>query len=347
MAGSWFLDLHTWQLTCSDEIWLTDDLDRPYQPTLWQMLGFVLAEDLPQLLRAAAETTRSGERFDMEISVITAAGRCKRVQVSGWLTSDGAKKPHTLEGRLREVSVTETSGREGCREASQLKSALRDWDTFARLIPHELKGPLAIIEQFAVAVNERERRSLTARGQLYLERIAATAAHARSLGEAILLLAPMSLQRMQRDHVDLSALAWQCIDVMRNEEPARLVEMRIQPGMAATGDRDLLRTLITNLLGNAWKFTSAQTVARIEFRLIHTPQGDAFCVADNGIGFDLDKAENLFVPFTRMHERTQFGGTGLGLSIARRAVELHGGKIWAEAEAEKGARFFFSLGGEG
>jgi signal transduction histidine kinase len=112
------------------------------------------------------------------------------------------------------------------------------------------------------------------------------------------------------------------------------------------GDPHLLRTLLANLLGNAWKYSATRQQPRISFGIVHAaPGGPAFCVADNGVGFDMEHAPRLFHPFERLHTRGEFDGVGLGLVMARRVVERHGGRIWVEAAPDQGARVFFRLAG--
>jgi signal transduction histidine kinase len=345
LGGPWSLDLRSWQFTWSAEARLIHEVEPSFAPTLWQALGFVDHQDLAQLLADAAATLRSGAPFDREVGIVTARRRCKRVQVTGWVVNDNGMVPRILEGVIREVPAAGSQQAVGEQEElAHLRAALRDWEAFARSIPHELKAPLGIVEAFAAIVYEREGAMLSERGREQVQRIRATAAHARSLGEALLVLAPLSLQPMRWETVDLSALAWQFIDVMRSVDKHRTVEVTVQPGMAASGDPDLLRALVGNLLGNAWKFTTPRAVARIEFRSVTQGGASAFCIADNGVGFDMQYAHKLFAPFERLHGPAEFGGNGIGLAIAHRVVQRHRGRIWVEAREAEGARFFFSLG---
>ena len=231
---------------------------------------------------------------------------------------------------------------------SELRAALASWELFGRALPHELRAPLSVIDAFATLLQEREAQALSPRGRQWLDRMRAAALHASSLADALLVLAPMSSQAMERVPVDLSALAAQIIDLERAAAPERQAQVTIAPGLQAVGDPDLLRTLLANLLGNAWKYTSTKPQARIAFGVERAPDGEpAFCVSDNGVGFDMEHASKLFRPFARLHTRSEFEGVGLGLCIALRAVERHGGRIWVEAASEQGTRVFFRLGGPG
>lgn len=339
----WSLDLRSWHLTWSDGVRGMHDAPPLFAPTLWQALSFINPDDLPELLGRAAISIRAGKLLETELGIVTTGGVHRRVHLTARPIPDANGRPHLLEGTL---AVIGKAAREHDTDAriAQLESALRDWEAFARAIPHELKAPMAIIEGFATVLHARQHSVLSASGLHDLETIRRTAAHAKSLSEALLVLAPMSTQAMRRESVDLSGIAWTVIDLLRAGNDTRTVEITIQSGMHAIGDPDLLRALVGNLLGNAWKFTSKQPVARIEFRQIVTGAQEAFCVSDNGVGFDMAQARKLFTPLVRLHRPGEFEGSGLGLTIAHSVVQRHAGRIWAEASEGAGAKFFFSLG---
>jgi signal transduction histidine kinase len=346
LAAPWSLDLRSWNFNWSAEARRIAAVGPSISPTLWQALAFIDPQDLPRLLSQVNASVRRGKPFSMELGIFTAQGARRRVQLTGCMLTDDARRPRLLEGKVRLVAEPEAAGAEA--PEAELRAALADWELFARAVPHELKAPLAVIEGFATALHERESGALSERGRLHLERIRKTAAHARSLGEALLLLAPLSLQAMRREQVDLSALAWQFIDLQRIMEPERQVEVDIQPGLSTLGDPDLLRSLMANLLGNAWKFTRPREPARIEFGLVSIgAEQPAFCVSDNGVGFDMEHAGDLFSPFSRLHGRSEFEGSGVGLVIARRIVERHAGSIWVHSTEGQGTRLYFVLDGEG
>jgi light-regulated signal transduction histidine kinase (bacteriophytochrome) len=146
--------------------------------------------------------------------------------------------------------------------------------------------------------------------------------------------------------VDVSALAL-CVGAdLRSKHPERVVELAVEEGLRADGDGRLVKILLENLLGNAWKFTSKQPAARIELARVEIGSEAAFVLRDNGAGFDMAYAERLFGPFQRMHSAGEFEGTGIGLATVYRIVSRHGGRIWAEAQVGRGATFFFTLEGK-
>jgi light-regulated signal transduction histidine kinase (bacteriophytochrome) len=158
-------------------------------------------------------------------------------------------------------------------------------------------------------------------------------------------LSTVTVKELRRGNVDLSALAKAVLVEMQSAEPDRKIELSIEPGMCARADTGLVRIVLQNLLGNAWKFTAKRDGARIEMGL---EKGDgrqsAFFVRDNGAGFDEALVSKLFAPFQRLHAKSEFDGTGIGLATVQRIVHRHGGRVWAEGAVGKGANVHFTLG---
>jgi light-regulated signal transduction histidine kinase (bacteriophytochrome) len=145
------------------------------------------------------------------------------------------------------------------------------------------------------------------------------------------------------DDVDLSVMATEVMEELRLREPQRPVQVSIAPGLRVHADARLMRIVLDNLLGNAWKYTSGKADASIALRAVERQGETAFCIADNGVGFDMARAGKLFHAFQRLHAESGIEGHGIGLVTAQRIIHRHGGRIWAEAEAGRGARFFFTL----
>jgi signal transduction histidine kinase len=345
VPAPWSLDLRSWHFTWSDEARAMHDAASLGAFTLWQVLGFADPEDLPGLLELAAEGIRTGKPWETDLRITTASGVQKRMRVTAQSLPDANGQPRLLDGTIAVIDENALEHADGGSETriAQLESALRDWEVFARAIPHELKSPMITIKGFAAVLHKHEHSVLSERGRHYLEAIGRTAEHAKSLSEAILILAPMSMQAMRRESVDLSSIAQKIIDRLRACDETRYVEVRIEPDMHVVGDPDLLRLLVGNLLNNAWKFTSQRPLARIDIRSVATGPHQTFCVSDNGVGFDMAHAGGLFSPLVRLHGAGEFAGSGLGLAIAQKAIQRHGGRIWAEASEGKGATFFFSM----
>jgi light-regulated signal transduction histidine kinase (bacteriophytochrome) len=162
--------------------------------------------------------------------------------------------------------------------------------------------------------------------------------------DALLQLSRVTRSQMQPVQVDLSAIAQEIIEELRGEEPERKVEVHLAPDLETKGDPQLLRIVLSNLLHNAWKYTSKRSRSRIEFGMIAENVSQAtYFIKDNGAGFDQTYVDKLFTAFQRLHSQEEFPGTGIGLATVQRIIYRHGGKVWAEGECDRGATIYFSL----
>jgi len=245
--------------------------------------------------------------------------------------------------RLRKINA-ELESRIAHRTA-QLTSANRDLQLFTSALAHDVRAPLAAIDgfsgQLAPAITETGNKRLIH----YLARIRANAQHMSELTESMLRLARLSQHAVNMVRVNVSAMASTVVHGLRERAPDREVDVEVQPGMAAYADPAMLREVLENLVGNAWKFTGRREGARIK---IATAPADeertcSFFVCDNGAGFDMDYAGELFRPFHRLHAQHEFAGTGVGLAMVHRIICLHGGRVWTESAPNQGATFFFTL----
>jgi light-regulated signal transduction histidine kinase (bacteriophytochrome) len=165
----------------------------------------------------------------------------------------------------------------------------------------------------------------------------------RRLIEDLMGLAKIVRAPMQRMPVDLTMIATEVIDELRATGAPRSADIVIAPRLLANGDPGLLRVVLANLLGNAWKFTSKKAMARIELGMKHDAEKEVYFVRDNGAGFDPGFADRMFSPFSRCHSQQEFPGTGIGLATVQRVIHRHGGQIWAESQVDRGATFYFTL----
>jgi signal transduction histidine kinase len=227
-----------------------------------------------------------------------------------------------------------------------LEEANRELEAFSYSVSHDLRAPLRSIEGFSQILLEDYADKLDEEGEKYLGRVRAASRRMALLIDDLLDLSRVSRRPLRRELVDLSAQAREITAELGKSQPDREVEFVIADRLAANGDARLLRLALENLLGNAWKFTSREERARIEFRST-TLEGRerVYFVRDNGVGFDEAYAGKLFGAFQRLHEPEEFEGTGIGLATVQRIVRRHGGRVWAEGEVGKGATFFFTLGG--
>lgn len=226
---------------------------------------------------------------------------------------------------------------------AQLAAANRDLESFAYSVSHDLRAPLRSIDGFAEMLAQESGDRLDPDGRDHLQRIRAASQRMGHLIDALLDLSRLSRAEMRRERVDLSLLARAVSDDLLKAEPARRVEVRVADGAVAQGDERLLRVLLQNLIGNAWKFTRGRPVAHIEFGKAQKDGRTSYFVRDDGAGFEMAYVHKLFGPFQRLHSAGDFEGTGIGLATVARIVQRHGGRVWAEGAVDRGATFFFSL----
>jgi signal transduction histidine kinase len=162
----------------------------------------------------------------------------------------------------------------------------------------------------------------------------------------LLELARVSRLALRRETISLDAIAESVADDLRRHDPERSVRFEIESGLETEADDGLVRVMLENLLGNAWKFTSRKSGARVQVGKLAGAEVDTFFVADDGAGFDMEYASKLFQPFSRLHKPSDFEGTGIGLATVQRIVARHGGRIWAQAAPDAGATFYFTLASE-
>ena len=229
------------------------------------------------------------------------------------------------------------------RDANEsLARANRELEAFTASVSHDLRSPLTTIAGQAGllelslpdATDEQKRR---------LTRIQSSVKQMSELIEALLVLSRISRQTLHREIVDVTALAESIVQDMRQKDPTRSVEVVIQPNMTVHGDRRLIGDLFQNLIGNAWKFTSKTSEARIEIGQSSGGSMATLYIRDNGAGFDMTYEQKLFKPFQRLHGSADFDGSGVGLATVARIVDRHGGRIWAEGKPNAGAVFYFTL----
>ena len=218
-----------------------------------------------------------------------------------------------------------------------------DQEAFSYTVSHDLRAPIRVVEGFARIVKEDYGRVLDRIGIDHLDRVLGAAARMNNMIDALLALSQLATQPLQRQPVNLSQLAGFVVEDLRRGAPERDVEVLIEPDLIAQGDPTLLRVVLENLLGNAWKYSARTPRARIGFALGSSGGAPSFTVRDNGAGFDMRYADRLFGVFQRLHSASDFEGTGVGLASVRRIIRRHGGEIWAESEVGRGAAFHFTL----
>lgn len=224
----------------------------------------------------------------------------------------------------------------------ELMRANQELESFAYSVSHDLRAPLRAIDGFSRILAERYGDRMDETGRGYLARVRRAAGRMGELIDSMLQLSRLTRSPLKVEPVDLSRVALEIVEELQAGDPAREVEVDIEPGLLVSGDASLLRGMMGNLLGNAWKFTRERERAHIRFG--RTEAGE-FYVADDGAGFAQDYVDKLFRPFQRLHTEEHFAGHGIGLATVHRIVERHGGSIRAEGRVGEGATFYFTLPG--
>ncbi|TAJ15050.1 MAG: response regulator [Planctomycetota bacterium] len=228
--------------------------------------------------------------------------------------------------------------------SAELENANRELEAFGYSVSHDLRAPLRAIDGFSRILLSDHAAQLDAAGRGHLERVRGATQRMGQLIDDLLSLSRITRLPMQREPVNVAAVAREVAEALRERHAERRVEFATPAELPVRADPRLLRILLENLVGNAWKFTSKTAAASIEVGGTRWHDADAFFVRDNGAGFDMEHAKRLFAPFQRLHSDRQFEGTGIGLATVQRIVQRHGGLVWAEAAPERGATFFFTLG---
>ena len=297
--------------------------------------------------------------YEREKRYVHRSGRVVWAQVSCCLVHDPDGNPSNFLLHVRDVTDRREAAEALARANGQLEERVaertaeleetnRQLRAFAYSLAHDLRGPLASTDGFVRQLELVLGDKLEDKPRHYMSRVRAGVQTMSQLIDALLQLANLSQEPLQRTGVDLSAVARAWLERARERDRERTVVVEIAETPFVEGDPRLLKVLMDQLLDNAWKFTSRRDDARIAFRC-EKDEGDGgdgrvhFCVHDNGAGFDPDYADKLFLPFQRLHPAHEFAGTGIGLAIVHRIAQRHGGRVWAEGKPGEGAVFRFTL----
>ncbi|MES9901223.1 MAG: ATP-binding protein [Sedimenticola sp.] len=246
-----------------------------------------------------------------------------------------------VERKLRELN--EELELRVLQRTHELSGLNRELEAFNYSVSHDLRAPLRGIDGFSQALLEDYAGAIDDTGKDYLMRVRRATQRMSHLIDDLLKLSRIGRKEMNKEPVDLTALAHEVILQLQENEPERRAEFVIADGLQGGGDLQLLRVVLDNLLGNAWKYSRYNDSTKIEFGRMETERGEAFFIRDNGVGFDMHYSDKLFGAFQRLHTTNDFEGTGIGLATVARIIHRHGGQIWSEAEVDKGAAFFFFL----
>jgi two-component system, sensor histidine kinase and response regulator len=259
-----------------------------------------------------------------------------------------AKKNELLRRQAALLAQSERAALELAETRAELVRELehknRELESFSYAVSHDLRAPLRRIDSFSRAILESQGKRLDDEGRKFLSRVREASQQMSQLIDDVLYLSRVTRTELRDQEVDLSAVAELVVSRLQEGQPDRQVEVKIRPGVVVTGDGQLLKIALENLLQNAWKFTGKQTEPRIEFGLTQTSGEPTYFIRDNGAGFEMTYASRLFGPFQRLHSQQDFPGSGIGLATVQRIIHRHGGRVWAEGLVGQGATFYFTLG---
>ncbi|MBI4989385.1 MAG: PAS domain S-box protein [Rhodocyclales bacterium] len=355
-VGTWIWEPGSGRLECDEracELIAGSQNDPPR--TFEALLERIPAYERPRVMDAFMRPTRQQLTFRVEFRVVLPDGADRHLVARARPhcgEADGVCRVFGViwdvtERYLREREIRELNATLELRveeRTADLQAAVAELESFSYSVAHDLRAPLRGLDGFSKILIDDYGDRLDEDGRQHLRRIRAASQRLDRLIENLLKLSRISQSRMERVPVNLSGMAREVAIVLQEEQPQRGAEFVIERRLRAVGDPVLLRALLENLLGNAWKYSSRKERARIEFGAKRIGEEEtAFFVRDNGDGFDMALAGKLFAPFQRLHGTDEFAGTGVGLASVARTVSRHGGRVWAEAAKGEGATFFFTL----
>jgi len=266
-----------------------------------------------------------------------------RANVEGKLEDTNSQLEQRIDQITRDITERKRL-EEGMRvRTAQLEIANKELEAFCYSVSHDLRAPLRGIDGFSQALLQDCGDQLSSQGKEYLKRVCAATHRMGVLIDDLLNLSRITRAEMSFETVDLSQMASAIAHDLRAEDPGRKAEFIIAQDLRTKGDPHLIQVVLQNLIGNSWKFASKQELTRIEIGRNDSNGSSSFYITDNGAGFDSAHADRLFGAFQRLHSVSEFPGTGVGLATVQRIVHRHGGKIWANAEVDRGATFHFTL----
>lgn len=353
--GSWTHEVASGAVEWSDEVFRIFEMDPALtRPSYERFLQWVHPDDQVQVQHEYEASVRERKPYNHVHRLLFPGGRVKYVRQQGVTEYDGDHPVRSL-GTVQDITEVRTTQQalqqlneqletRVSARTSELAQANRELEAFTYSVSHDLRTPLRSIHGFACVLEDEEGATLSEAGRKHLSRIQDGSRRMGQLITDLLSLAHLSRAKMHQEPVDLSELALQVAAELQRAEPGREVDWHIQDHLQAMADPGLMRVVLQNLLGNAWKYTGQTPQARISFTQERHVEGmTTFCVRDNGAGFDMAYAAQLFQPFKRLHAHHEFEGSGVGLATVSRVIRRQGGQVHGEGAVGQGAAFFFTL----
>ncbi len=344
-----------------DGVWDWDLLTNEvyYSPRWEQLMGFEIGT-APRTLATFHGTVHPGDKFAcllkvqrfirgqiphcrQEIRMIRRDGSVRWTLQRVEAIRDANGRAFRLIGVTADITSRQQADAELRQRSNELEAANQELEAFSYSVSHDLRAPLRGIDGWSLALVVDHADQLSPDAHQMIDRVRNEAQRMGKLIDGLLQLARTNRNTMARKELDLTALAERIEKSLRKAQPEHNVQWTVEPGLSAMVDPYLTESLLGNLLGNAWKFTSQTLKPTVEMGRTETADGPAFFIKDNGAGFDTAYADKLFSPFQRMHKQSEFPGTGIGLATVQRIVRRHGGRVWADSKPGQGAVFYFTL----
>lgn len=354
--GNWDWDISTNELWWSDEIYrIFGVAPRGFGATYEAFLSYVHPDDREFVMREVNDALFNKKPYSIDHRIVLKGGVEKIIHEQAEVIFNEAGVAIKMSGTVQDVTERKMAEEEVRKlnieleqrvtdRTRELQAAYQELEAFSYSVAHDLRSPLRIIDGFSRILLRDYDESLDSTGRDYLARVQGASQRMGQLIDALLKLSQVMRTGITREDVDLSAIAENVGEELKKTQPERRAEFAIKEGLHAKGDPSLLRLVLENLIGNAWKFTSKKEEAAIEVGMETAADGKAvFFVRDNGAGFDMKYADRLFNPFQRLHTEGEFPGTGIGLATVQRIIQRHGGRIWAVGQKDRGATFYFTI----
>jgi predicted ATPase/signal transduction histidine kinase/GAF domain-containing protein/tRNA A-37 threonylcarbamoyl transferase component Bud32 len=352
--GGWEYDVRSDKTSWTDELYRIHEMQKdPDIDHISESLKCYGPVDREVLLKAFHNACEKGESYDFEFPFTTFKGKQLWIRTTAKPVFENGKIVR-LNGNVIDLTQRKQAEEEirnlnqalenrVFERTSQLETVNKELEAFSYSVSHDLRAPLRGIDGFSQILLENYEDKVDEQGKNYLKRIRLATQRMAQLIDDLLNLSRISRYEINSKEVNLSEMVKEIINEFRESQPERNVEVITQNGIIVAGDEMLLRVVLENLIGNAWKFTIKRDKACIEFGMQQHDTGFVYFVRDNGAGFDMSYVQKLFGAFQRLHTANEFPGTGIGLATVQRIIHRHGGKVWAEGEVEKGTTIFFTI----
>jgi PAS domain S-box-containing protein len=314
------------------------------QEVIGKHISFVYPKDQYDLLLEKTITPlKETGIYETEVILQRKSGKNFYAFLSLTVTQDSQGETTGLVGYAVDISDRKNSEKKIQNQQIALEAANKELEAFSYSVSHDLRSPLRAIDGFSAALFDDYYEILNQDGKDNLKRIRKNAQRMATLIDDLLELSRVTRHEFRKEPISLSLLAQDVIQKYKYLNPDRKIDINIEDNLVAEGDAGLLRIALDNLISNAWKYTEKKESAKIELIRVNDSENLAYCIKDNGVGFDMRYVDKLFGAFQRLHSAEEFSGNGIGLATVYRIINRHGGKIWAEGSVNNGAAFFFTL----